>query len=206
MGRRVARRHTSIRPRSSSRGPTSKSTGRTAGSVAIRWLGTIEAVRSNQNRERAVRTRPFSGIPGGRTTSNALRRSLATRSNRSVPIAYRSRTLPERMNRSAVSIGHDLSARRPLGRDQGVEAGDDGRHVTEKPAVVETGVQLGEREGPGDDWLERQEVAQRTPFVGGLERDPLHDRVRVVAAEPASNDERGQDARRGMEAKAPLDD
>ena len=57
------------------------------------WLRTSPRVRSNQNRESPVRTRPLSGMGVGSTTSNAEMRSDATSSSRS-PKPYSSRTLP----------------------------------------------------------------------------------------------------------------
>jgi hypothetical protein len=69
---------------------------RIPGSVSSRWLGIIDAVSANQNREIAVRTRPLSGTRVGRTTSKAEMRSEATRTTRPSFSRYRSRTLPER--------------------------------------------------------------------------------------------------------------
>jgi hypothetical protein len=60
----------------------------------MRWLGTISSVRSNQNFESPVSTRPLSGIGVGRTTSKAEMRSEATISRRS-PNPYISRTFPD---------------------------------------------------------------------------------------------------------------
>jgi hypothetical protein len=50
-------------------------------------LATIPRVRANQKFEIAVSTRPLPGIGSGSTTSKADRRSLATISRRSSPIA-----------------------------------------------------------------------------------------------------------------------
>ena len=49
----------------------------------VRWLGTTCAVRANQKFDIWVRISPLPGIGSGRTTSNALRRSLATISSSS---------------------------------------------------------------------------------------------------------------------------
>ncbi len=54
----------------------------TAGSVSSKWLGIIDAVSANQNREIAVSTRPLSGTKVGSTTSKALIRSDATSTTR----------------------------------------------------------------------------------------------------------------------------
>src|SRR5262249_54793462 len=62
-------------------------------SVEIKWLGTFS--RSNQNALSCVRIRPLSGIPLGITQSNALIRSVATKSSLS-PKSYTSRTFPRR--------------------------------------------------------------------------------------------------------------
>src|SRR5687767_2974340 len=105
-------------------------------SVSSRWFGMIPAVSANQNRDNPVSTRPLSGISVGMTTSNALIRSDATSTIRPPGSSYRSRTLPERRNVSAVSIGH-LGGRSPVGDGRGdrVEPGDDGVHVAQERSL-----------------------------------------------------------------------
>ena len=49
-----------------------------SGLMPVRWLGTMSERRSNQNRARALSTRPLSGIGSLSTTSNADRRSVVT--------------------------------------------------------------------------------------------------------------------------------
>src|SRR3972149_666156 len=70
--------------------------GYRATSGVIRGLGTMSRIRSSQKRVSAVRTRPFSGIAFGRTTSKAEIRSVATMRSVSPSTAYTSRTLPRR--------------------------------------------------------------------------------------------------------------
>ena len=47
-------------------------------SAVARWFSTILSVKSNQNSDICVSTRPLSGIPFGITTSKAEMRSVAT--------------------------------------------------------------------------------------------------------------------------------
>jgi phosphoribosylaminoimidazole-succinocarboxamide synthase len=61
---------------------------------AMKWLGTMWPVCSNQNFDMRERTRPLSGMPFGSTTSNAEMRSVATISSRPSPRSNVSRTLP----------------------------------------------------------------------------------------------------------------
>src|SRR6185369_7265643 len=149
-------------------------------SVPSRWLGTIAPVRPNQKRDSPVSTLPLSRIGVGRTTSKALIRSDATIANRSSSMRYRSRTLPERRNRSAVSIGRGLSRGSlggalgcAFGGDQRIEPRDHHRHMAQVAGVVEARVELGEAERAGDDRLERQQLAQRAALVRGRQRGAL---------------------------------
>ena len=57
--------------------------GKSVGSLEIRWFGHTDAVRSNQNVDSAVSARPLSGISSPSTTSNTEMRSEATTSMRS---------------------------------------------------------------------------------------------------------------------------
>src|SRR5262245_31098375 len=136
-----ARRQSIIRPCSSAvvAGSSMKPSGRSEGATPTRWFGTIACVFENQNRDRPVRTRPLSGISVGRTTSKADRRSDATSSNRSSPIAYRSRTLPERTNDWATGLAGDMNLCL-----QAVESGDDRWNVAQERLIVEAGVEVGE--------------------------------------------------------------
>src|SRR5262245_2101493 len=171
MGTTAARRQTIDRPRRASLGPMAAAS---PGSVPSRWFGTMSAGSANQNRDSPVSTRPLSGIAVGRTTSNADSRSDATRSSRSASSPYRSRTLPERTNRSAASIGD------PLGRCfhlERVEARDHLRYVAQERRVVKARVELLEAELAGDHGFDRQQVAQGPPFVGGAQGRALDDRV-----------------------------
>src|SRR6266566_2606105 len=174
IGRGWTRRHSIIRPRRSSRsaGSAGPPPGMSSGSTPTRWFATRSAVRSNQNRERPVRTLPLSGIAVGRTMSKALRRSDATRSRRSSPTAYRSRTLPDRRNVSASGLagGMDLGL-------QAVESGDHGGDVAKERGVVEGRLELGEAEPAGDLRIDGEQVAERGPFVGGAQGGPLDDRI-----------------------------
>src|SRR4029079_5000462 len=134
IGRTSARRQSIIRPRSSRDASWSQaiSAGRSSGAAARRGFGTIASVLENQTLDRPVSTRPLSGISVGRTTSNADSLSDATNSSRSSPIAYRSRTLPERTNEPAVELTGDMDFCL-----QAVESGDDGGDVAEECLVVE---------------------------------------------------------------------
>src|SRR4029450_5985527 len=105
-------------------------------------------------------------------------RSEATSASLPSGRVNRSRTLPERRYDSA-STG-DLGLSRLRRRRRLVparEAGDDRRHVAQEAAIVEAGVELGQRQAAGDDRLERKEIPQRAPFVGGLEGDSLDEGV-----------------------------
>jgi hypothetical protein len=62
MGKGSVRLTSIDRPRSVPAAALAAS-GYVAGSVEIRWLATIDRVRSNQNVEICVRTLPLSGIP-----------------------------------------------------------------------------------------------------------------------------------------------
>src|SRR5437764_7039673 len=147
-----------------------------SGATPIRWFGTRSAVRENQNRDRPVRTRPLSGIGVGRTTSKALRRSDATRSRRSSPTAYRSRTLPDRRNDSASGLAGGMG----LGL-QAVESGDHGGDVAEMGGVVETAVEVGQGEALRHVGIDREEVAERRTLVGGAKRRALDDGIGGLA-------------------------
>ena len=92
IGTTSARRTSMARPASHSRS-SAEDSGNLATSAVSRWLATMCDVRSNQKRDRPVRTRPLSGIAWGRTTSNAEIRSVATIS-RSSPASKMSRTFP----------------------------------------------------------------------------------------------------------------
>ena len=143
---------------------------------------------------------PCPGCRVGRITSNAEIRSEATSSNRSSSIAYRSRTLPDRMKRSAVSIGRDLSG----AREQGVEARDHLGDVGQVQRIVEAGVEVGEAQRARDGRLEGEQLAQRAPLVGGGERGALDDRVRLLPGEarPARPARAGRATRRGARGRA----
>src|SRR5436190_5358 len=167
-----------------------------SGETDTRWFAIRSSVRENQNRERPVRTRPLSGISVGRTTSNALRRSDATRRSRSWDTAYRSRTLPERRKVSASGLEAGLQA---------VETGDDGGDVAEEGAVVEAGVEVGERDPLGDLRIDCEQVAEWRALVCCAERGPLDDRVGSLAAHPAALDEDPEDAAAGVQPEAALD-
>ena len=186
-----ARRQTITRPRSVGR--------RSPASVESRWLGTIDRVSANQNRDRPVRTRPLSGMAVGSTTSNALIRSLATSSSRPSGRSYRSRTLPDRTIR--VSGRHGT----PRGRHERIEAVDDRVDVAQEGRLVEAGVEIGQRQVLRDVGIGGQEVAQRRPLVGGPERRALDDRVRLVAADTALLDERDQHPAAGVQSEAARD-
>src|SRR5262245_12523391 len=202
IGSTSARRQSIIRPRNSSAAPGSspKSSGRSSGATPTRWFGTIDSVRENQNRDRPVRTRPLSGISVGRTTSNADSRSDATRSNRSSPIAYRSRTLPLRTNEPATGLAGDMDLCL-----QAVESGDDRWDVLEERGIVEAGVEIGEAELGGDRRVDREQVAEGPALVGCAEGGPLDDRVRLLTREAAAVDERDEDAAAGVEPETALD-
>src|SRR5918996_6460899 len=148
-----------------------------AGSVSSRWFGAIPAVSANQNRDSPVSTRPLSGTSVGSTTSNALMRSDATSSNRPSGSSYRSRTLPDRRNRSAVSMAY-LGRRR-----QRVEPFDDCVDVAQERGLVEACVEIGERQALGHHRIDGEQLAQRRSLVGGAQGGPLHDRVGLVAAD-----------------------
>src|SRR6476469_4091623 len=150
-----------------------------SGATPTRWFSTRSPVRPNQNRDRPVRTRPLSGIGGGRTPSNALRRSDAASSRRSSPIAYRSRTLPDRMKESASWLAGDMD----LGL-QAVESGDDGRDVAKVGGVVEAVVEVGQAHPLCDLRIDGQQVAQRRALVGGPQGGPLDDGIGGLAAHP----------------------
>ena len=64
-----------------------RSSGRSATSVEIRWLGATSASCSDQNSVIAVRTRPLSVMGSAMTTSKAEMRSEVTISSRSSPTA-----------------------------------------------------------------------------------------------------------------------
>ena len=174
-GRMSTSRQSIIRPRSSSAAVRSSSRaesdgsttawrssgGRSSGSVATRWFGTIRPVSANQNRDRPVSTRPLSGIGVGRTTSNADSRSEATSRSWPSPMRYRSRTLPERTKRLASDTAGHL---------QSLEAGDDRRHVTEGGRVVEAGVEGRRREALRDGRVEGEEIAQLAALIGRPQR------------------------------------
>src|SRR4029453_2497656 len=181
IGSTSARRQSIIRPRSSRATSWSQaiSAGRSSGADARRWFGTIEAVFENQNRDRPVSTRPLSGISVGRTTSNAERRSDATSSSRSSPIAYRSRTLPERTNEPATVLAGDMDLCL-----QAVESGDDRGDVAEERGIVEACVEVGQRELGGDRRVDGEQVAQRPALVRGAQRGALDDRIGLLAREP----------------------
>src|SRR5690242_16472300 len=157
IGRGWTRRQSMIRPRRSVAVASSMPPGISSGATPTRWFATRSAVRSNQNRLSPVRTRPLSGIGVGRTTSKALSRSDATRSRRSSLTAYRSRTLPERMNEPASALASDMD----LGL-QAVESGDDGGDVAKVGGVVEAVVQVGEAHPLRNLRVDAQELAQRT--------------------------------------------
>src|SRR5438034_4760217 len=159
--------------------------------VPRRWFGIKCSVSANQNRDSPVRTRPLSGIGVGRITSNALIRSEATITSRSGSTRYRSRTLPERVSASAVSIGRVLSGvglRGALGRDERVEARDHLGDVGQVTRVVEAGVEVGEAQRAGDGRLERERLAQRPALVRGRERRSLHDLVGLLPRETGTLD------------------
>src|SRR3954447_463876 len=149
-------------------------------SVEMRWFWTMSAVVANQNRDKPVSTRPLSGISVGRTTSNALSRSEATRRRRSSATAYRSRTLPDRRNVSASGIELDLQA---------IETGDDGGDVAQEGVVVEAGIELGETQPLRDLGIDGKQVAERRPFVRSPQRGPLDDRIGRLATHAAGFDE-----------------
>src|SRR5207302_973492 len=133
-------------------------------------------------------------------------RSDATRSGRSSPMAYRSRTLPDRMNDPTGALARDIG--RPLQAIQAIqaiEAADDLRHVAQERRIVEAGVQLREAEVARHLRVHREELPERPALVGGSKRGPLHDRVRVLATEPAILDQRDQDPAAGMEPQAAVD-
>ena len=70
------------RPRSQSAWGANRS-GRPLTSSVMKWLATMSPSTSNQKIDSFVRTSPLKGIGSGSTTSNALMRSVATRSRRS---------------------------------------------------------------------------------------------------------------------------
>ena len=88
-------RRTSMERPASSAACGRSDSGYSPGSVEIMWLPTICPVRSNQNADNCVRTRPLSGTAEPSTTSYAEIRSVATMS-RCSPTSYMSRTLPRR--------------------------------------------------------------------------------------------------------------
>src|SRR5688572_18632606 len=146
----------------------------------------IPAVSANQKRDRAVRMRPLSGTAVGSTTSNALMRSLATRTIRPSGSSNRSRTLPERRNQSVASTGSLRGrqgsgirrsgiglagpflpsgagrARRGRGwRYQGVQPGDHLVDVTQEDGLVEARIEVRQRQLLGDGRVDGDQLAQR---------------------------------------------
>src|ERR1700712_4760519 len=105
-------------------------------------------------------------------------RSLATRSRRSPPRSYRSRTFPARMNdaaRTSVSGIRRSFAFRPIAA---LQPADDPRHGPQARPALETGVGRGKAQVARDLRIRREQLLQRPSFVGGAERCALDDRVR----------------------------
>src|SRR5439155_11693806 len=139
--------------------------GNSSCSIVIRWLGASSAVRSNQNTDSAVSTRPLSGMGVGMMTSKALIRSDATISIVS-PKLYISRTLPEASCRLA-SWSDTLHL-------QDVEGAlEDLVHVAQEAIEVEHPVERGGVEQGGGLGVRLQQAPERhllTPGAKGLSR------------------------------------
>ena len=77
--------------------------------------------------------------------------------------------------------------------------------VAKVGGVVEARVEVGQAERFATVGVDREQVAQRAALVGGAERGALDDRVGGLAAEPATLDERAEDAAAGVQPEAALD-
>src|SRR4051794_18715520 len=99
-------------------------------------------------------------------------RSLATRSRRSPPRSYRSRTFPARMNdaaRMSVSAIRRSFAFDPI---EALQAADDLGHVPQERRVVETAVERAKAQVARDLRIRGEQFLQRPSFVRRLQRRP----------------------------------
>ncbi len=67
--------------------------------------------------------------------------------------------------------------------DERVQAGDDLGDMGQVARIVEAAIEVGEAQRAGDDGVERENLAQRTPAVRRLERGPLDDVVGLLPRE-----------------------
>ena len=77
--------------------------------------------------------------------------------------------------------------------------------VAQERGLVEARVEVGEGEPLGDRRVERQQVAQGCPLVGGAQGRALDDRVGLIAPDPGLLDQRDEDAAAGVQAEAARD-
>jgi hypothetical protein len=98
IGKTVVRRQSIARPASVLRCIASEGTAATISSISalIMWCQTSSSNRRSHHAVIWVSTAPLCGIGSAMTTSNALTRSVATRSNRNGSTSYTSRTFPRR--------------------------------------------------------------------------------------------------------------
>src|SRR3954447_1033371 len=170
----MASRSTSMARPASSR--SRASSGKSSSCTEIRWLGTTPAVRSNQNLERPVRTRPLSGIGVGMITSNAEIRSDATSSMRS-PKLYSSRTLPEASCRSS-SFSDTRGSQSLHG------AVEDLVHVAKHVLQVEGAVERTLVQQLGGLGIGLEQAPDRHLLVPGPQSVSLDDLVGALALQP----------------------
>ena len=98
--------------------------------------------------------------------------------------------------------GWDMEIARRHRVAQAVEPLDDRRDMLQEGRFIEAGVQLTERQLRGDRGVHRQQVAQRRSLVGGPQRRPLHDRVGLLARQPAALHQGDEHSRRRVQPQA----